>query len=373
MPKDAIFLISNSDQLQRIEHSFYANEDRLQELIEKHPELLAGDQIDPESPPKWLLLERESGIPDGSDCADRWSLDHLLLDQFGVPTFVEVKRSSDPRIRREVIGQMLDYIANAQAYWAMGRMRQMLVTTAGSTEDADLLIAEHLGVAEDREMMSQAVDQFWQTVETNLREGNVRLLFVADELPRELRRLIEFLNAQFTRVEVLGVELRQYVGEGLRALVPRVIGQTEAVREQKGKRQASPSGKPTNRDEFLQACRPDTRRVFTDIMDSLPSDFTIKWAAKSFACCLNLPDGKMIRMLACYHGLNSVGWDNPFIETVSKERRTREMLAPIFAKVPGFQTVGECTARCTLDSGTKVNPADIIKALGECAQALRSA
>lgn len=40
--------------------------------------------------------------------------------------------------------------------------------------------------------------------------------------PRELRRLIEFLNEQFTKIEVLGVELRQYVGQGIKALVPRV-------------------------------------------------------------------------------------------------------------------------------------------------------
>jgi hypothetical protein len=29
-----------------------------------------------------------------------------------VPTLLEVKRSSDTRIRREVVGQMLDYAAN---------------------------------------------------------------------------------------------------------------------------------------------------------------------------------------------------------------------------------------------------------------------
>jgi hypothetical protein len=31
------------------------------------------------------------------------------LDQDAVPTLVEVKRSSDTRIRREVMGQMSDY------------------------------------------------------------------------------------------------------------------------------------------------------------------------------------------------------------------------------------------------------------------------
>ena len=51
------------------------------------------------------------------DGVERWSVDHLLLDQDAIPTLVEVKRSSDSRIRREVVGQMLDYAANAVTYW----------------------------------------------------------------------------------------------------------------------------------------------------------------------------------------------------------------------------------------------------------------
>jgi hypothetical protein len=44
------------------------------------------------------------------------SLDHLFIEQSAVPTLVEVRRS-DTMIRREVVGQMLDYAANGVAYW----------------------------------------------------------------------------------------------------------------------------------------------------------------------------------------------------------------------------------------------------------------
>lgn len=47
----------------------------------------------------------------------RWSLDHLVVDQDAVPTFVEVKRASDTRARREVMAQMLDYAAKGSAFW----------------------------------------------------------------------------------------------------------------------------------------------------------------------------------------------------------------------------------------------------------------
>jgi hypothetical protein len=77
-------LISDSGELRRVEHRRYANEEILQELIAKHPDLLAGDQIDIDAPPRWLLIRREAAIPDSADGGDRWSVDHLLVDQYGM-------------------------------------------------------------------------------------------------------------------------------------------------------------------------------------------------------------------------------------------------------------------------------------------------
>ena len=119
---DVIFLLNSTGALERIPYVPYSTEDALQSLLAAHPELLAGDQISPEDPPRWLLVAREAGIPDVEGVSDRWSADHLLLDQHGVPTIVEVKRSTDTRIRREVIGQMLEYAANATRYWPADRI-----------------------------------------------------------------------------------------------------------------------------------------------------------------------------------------------------------------------------------------------------------
>jgi hypothetical protein len=72
-------------------------------------------------------------------------------------------------------------------------------------------------------------------VETNLRAGRLRLLFVADQVPPELRRVVEFLNEQMTGVEVLAIEVHQYVERDgdRRILVPTTIGDTEAARGRK--------------------------------------------------------------------------------------------------------------------------------------------
>ncbi|MCO6480232.1 MAG: hypothetical protein J5I94_26570 [Phaeodactylibacter sp.] len=49
-------------------------------------------------------------------------MDHLFVDQDAIPTLVEVKRSTDTRIRREVVGQILDYAANAALFWPIERL-----------------------------------------------------------------------------------------------------------------------------------------------------------------------------------------------------------------------------------------------------------
>jgi hypothetical protein len=86
------------------------------------------------------------------------------------------------------------------------------------TFDPSALLAEHLAGGDE--------DAFWSTVGENIKIGKLRMVFLADVIPAELQRIIEFLNEQTTRTEVFGVEVRQYVGQGQHTLVPRVVGQT---------------------------------------------------------------------------------------------------------------------------------------------------
>lgn len=60
-----------------------------------------------------------------------------------------------------------------------------------------------------REFMGEDVapDLFWENVKTNLQANKIRLIFIADDISQELRRIIEFLNENMSFVEVLGVEI----------------------------------------------------------------------------------------------------------------------------------------------------------------------
>ena len=197
------------------------NEDALQELIARFPEVIApgGDPL--------LLITREQSVPDGIDASGRWSIDHLFVTRGAVPVLVEVKRATDTRLRREVVGQLLDYAANGVAYWQQGTIAaafeaQCLI--AG--DDPAILLADFLD--------DDDPDEFWKQVDTNLSAGRVRLIIAADEIPRELARIIEFLNEQM-QATVLGVELSYFESaDGRRTLAPRIIGETERAAGSKG-------------------------------------------------------------------------------------------------------------------------------------------
>jgi hypothetical protein len=204
----------------------YDSEARLQELLARYPSLLAGDQMESAEPRKWILVAREMGLPSEQDGSDRWSVDHLFLDQDGVPTIVEVKRSTDSRIRREVIGQMLDYAANGVRYWPVETLRarfEKTCETQDPKQDPTKALADALSIDDGSD---ESVAAFWSRVKGNLQAGRIRMLFVADEIPVELARIVEFLNVQMDPAEVLAVEIKQFANDSLQTLVPRLIGQT---------------------------------------------------------------------------------------------------------------------------------------------------
>lgn len=220
-----VFLLRGEDSLVPMQRGHFASENDFQRLLARFPELLVGDQIDPQNPRRWILVKREQAISTGEVGSPTWSIDHVFLDQDGIPTLVEIKRKEDSRLRREVVGQMLDYAANCGSYWTLETLQTGFETTCREAgQSSDDLLKDLLGDDADR-------SKFWQQVEDNLEAQKIRLLFVADVIPIELRRIVEFLNKQMNPVEVLAVELRQFVNNDLKTIVPTVYGHLSISRK----------------------------------------------------------------------------------------------------------------------------------------------
>lgn len=220
----SVFLVGADNSLTELKRSSYESEDLLQRLLADHPAFLSSALG---ANGGLLLIRREQSVPDEMTGAGRWSLDHLFVDREGVPVLVEVKRASDTRARREVVAQMLDYAANGVAYWPVeGIIDAFSTTVTNSGADPDKVISEFLG-GDDPEA-------FWKRVDANLRSGRVRMVFLADSVGKELRRIVEFLNEQMRPAEVWAVEVIQYVNEsGIRTLVPTRLGATERAQSAK--------------------------------------------------------------------------------------------------------------------------------------------
>lgn len=129
---------------------------------------------------------------------------------------------------------MLDYAANGVVYLPLEQLRELFARQCRARRrDPDWVVAEVAGGEVD-------VEEFWVHAGDNLRAGRVRMVFVSDEIPRELRRVVESLSGQMNPADVIAIEVKQYLGaDGTKTLVPRVIGQNAEVEARKGRRTSS--------------------------------------------------------------------------------------------------------------------------------------
>src|SRR5260370_38129734 len=98
MADDVIF-VRRGEDLVSLPVAPYEAEAVLQELLEHHPQLLAGDEMSRSDPRRFLLVCPEAPGADHSG-AGRGSLDHLVVDQEPDPPPREVKRNSHTPDRR---------------------------------------------------------------------------------------------------------------------------------------------------------------------------------------------------------------------------------------------------------------------------------
>lgn len=269
-----IYTRGEGGSIEPLEEQPFSTEEDIQDLIADHPELLDGGQISPGNPRRWVLVAAEKGIAETSGTGARWAVDHLFVDQDAVPTLVEVKRGSSPEARRTVVGQMLEYAAHAARTWSAEELREAFGETAGKRGlDPDEALGELLQADGQPD-----AGRFWEAAAANLAASRLRLLFVSDAIPDSLERIVEFLNAQMPRIEVLAVEIKQFRGESAQTLVPRVLGRTAAPSRRSG---AGRSPKLT-RESFLDRFADGELREATNrLLDAAQQSGKIEWRPKS--------------------------------------------------------------------------------------------
>lgn len=148
----------------------FANEDQLQKIVAENPSLLCFDGDAP-----LALVTREFSLPDAG------YLDILMVSADGLPVPIECKLASNSQARREVVGQIVDYVS---------------VLTSMTVDELDHAVDGKLEQALrsfDGQDNGTGFEQRWQRVGTKLRAGQARYVIVVDEVPPDLERIIRFL------------------------------------------------------------------------------------------------------------------------------------------------------------------------------------
>lgn len=330
--EEQIFILNKNQSLVELNEKEFVTEKQFQELLENYPKLISGSQINPDNPRKWILVSREFGVPNEEQGNNIWSLDHLFIDQDGIPTLVEVKRSTDIRIRREVVGQMLDYAANAVTYWSLNEIRNKYETYCVTNNiDPEIKIQELIDETGD-------IEKFWDTVGTNLKAGKIRMLFIADKIPKELQRIIEFLNEQMNPAEVLGLEIKQFGNEAIKTLVPRVIGQTSSAQIKKGLREYNQWTEETFFNELERRNGKVSGDIVRKIIEHLENKVSRFWFGKgkrsgSIVPALDLPDNSHFPFAIWTYGKIEIyfQWykDKPPFDSIEKRKEILKKLNEI--------------------------------------------
>jgi hypothetical protein len=191
-------------QWQKLEPFDFGDENKLEKLLEKSPDLLTIEGGKP-------ILFFTGQVPLGNNAADL-----LGVDADGTIVIVECKLAKNPEARRTVVGQILEYAAQVRGT-SYGAFETKMTGSSGLSliEKARELVSED-GWDEEN---------FKDGIKRSLELGNFRLVIAINGLNDELKGIIEYLKAQGgVRLEALELRRFKHDASGVEVLVPELYG-----------------------------------------------------------------------------------------------------------------------------------------------------
>jgi hypothetical protein len=192
-----------------VESAAYDGEKALHKVLAESPSLISIQDVR-EGASQLVVAIREFPLqPIGY-------LDLLAFSADGDMALIECKLASNPQIKREVIGQALEY---GSRLWQM------------NYEELDQKVRIREGKFLSELMHATLGDVEWdeqgfrENVEAALSAGSFILMIVVDKVSDELSRIIHFVNnCGRPAFSFAALELRQFENDQTEILVPRVVG-----------------------------------------------------------------------------------------------------------------------------------------------------
>lgn len=154
----------------------------LQELLRAQPGLLPLAEIEPAFAPA-VCIGREVGTKVGA-------IDNLYISPGGYLTLVETKLWRNPEARREVVGQILDYVKEL-ATWTYDRLDKVARDYSRRYHERELSLLNLVQSVPDAQIDEAT---FLESVSLNLRRARVLLVIVGDGIRESVEGLVAFLQ-----------------------------------------------------------------------------------------------------------------------------------------------------------------------------------
>lgn len=210
--------IVEGNQTRVLDQQSFDNESLLQDVVERFPEVIALDDLGVTEP--FIVIGREVVTKAGS-------IDVLCIDGDGVLTVIETKLARNSQIRREVVGQVLEYVAQLskwRAHDVVQSANQYFASMGIKAGERTATLMDLLVMEQGEESDTLPLD-LYDRIENNLRKGIIKLVIASDSIPETLKDTVTFINS-FSNFDIYVLQIQSYQKDQLQIYAPTVFGFT---------------------------------------------------------------------------------------------------------------------------------------------------
>ncbi len=210
--------IVEGNQTKVLDQKAFDNETLLQDVVERFPEVIALDDLGVTEP--FIVIGREVATKAGY-------IDVLCIDGDGILTVIETKLARNSQIRREVVGQVLEYVAQLskwRAHDVVQSANQYFASTGVKVGERTATLMDLLVREQEEESGALPMD-LYDKIENNLRKGVVKLVIASDSIPETLKDTVTFINS-FSNFDIYVLQIQSYQKDQLKIYAPTVFGFT---------------------------------------------------------------------------------------------------------------------------------------------------
>lgn len=206
-----VIIVSKSGKdSQKIEKSDFISENYVQKYITDNPNSIPLSDI--KDGIKLLILTREFPTNSGP-------IDAIGIDRDGQIYIIETKLYKN-QDKRKIVAQVLDYGASL---WKTTEDFDDFFQKIDALTNKNFHVSLEQLLRDSFNVTEEEIQDIYNMMKTNLSEGSFKFVVLMDEIHRELKDIIQFLNHN-SNFDIYAVELEFYKFDQYEIMIPKLFG-----------------------------------------------------------------------------------------------------------------------------------------------------